>query len=228
MIKQNLDQILRSIQFHEIGYINIFEGSKPADDENQNYFYRIHDTPEKVQEQVKEFARVYPHEFTFEMAKKQNAEAKHRIITLVKFEPVSERAEAIQGTPQMNPQDIKNLHKEIRDEIRDELRNEQETRDKVHQEQREKEILQNRINDLETSGGKFAYAISMVVQQLMPNLTEDITKTATSMQGEPTQDIHEAMTKLVDVLGQETIIKLANKLTPNDPIINMVKTYANS
>jgi hypothetical protein len=42
------------------------------------------------------------------------------------------------------------------------------------------------------------------------------------------KELTEAYTKLAKLLGPETVIKLANKLDPGDPVISIVINYANS
>jgi len=82
--------------------------------------------------------------------------------------------------------------------------------------------------ELETMGGKFAFAVTEIIKQVAPDMMGNFAGAPNPMQGDAPQDLDQAFDKLRDLLGDDDIIKLAGKLQPGDPLINMVKQYANS
>ena len=227
MIKQNLDQIIHLINHHEIHYIIFHEGIHDEINIESSCFSKIHEEDHKeVIKKLKEFASFYPNEFTIQMANRQSDTTKHRILTRVDFAPVKQATtQEIPTQPQqLNGDDYRNLHKEIREEIREEIR----ATEQVNAERREKEILQGRVMELETMGGKFAFAVTEIIKQVAPDMMGNFAGAPNPMQGDAPQDLDQAFDKLRDLLGDDDIIKLAGKLQPGDPLINMVKQYANS
>lgn len=97
----------------------------------------------------------------------------------------------------------------------------------------ENNALKAKLDGLNTTGGKLANMLEMWVEakflgKKVPSLQgtpEEKTETETEVDQEK---LKLALAKILDLLGADTVIKLSDKLQAGDPIVTMVKNYANS
>lgn len=220
MIVLNKDQFFKKLE--KGGYISatVYEGSHLNDTGLRNFDKFIPDNKETLKNDLIDFAEIYPYKFCIKARRSKRQNAEDWDFINVDFAQKLPTAAPLQAIPaQSSNRTPEQIEKEIRDRIKLEM--------EIQAAKDETIRLQERVNEFETNGGKLAYVGQQILMQfLQPNTP------AAPLQGTPENvdpnELERALAKLVEVLGVETVIKLANKLTPADPVINIVKNYANS
>jgi hypothetical protein len=220
MITLSKEQFLK--RCNDRGYIwaKIYEGNYKKIDESLKSFERV-DLEEGAEftEKMEVFANEYPYKFSILCRSTKNNNPSNLDLLNVDFAPV-QTLETIANPTNLNSATINRTPEQIEAEIRARL----ELEIKLKQETEERERVENKLADLETTGGKLA---NVGYQILMQFMTPSQPEPGASLQGTNPNELETALGKLVDTLGAETIIKLSKKIGPGDPIISMVKNYAN-
>lgn len=222
MIECNKDQIIKQIQKAGFRHCRVYEGYKNPGEETPQFMYMTCETPDELIAEFEDFSGDYPGKFTLALYRHQSSadstRCKVRYNGLPKVK--KEDSKPMNGSPQVDRETIK---AELMEEIRRE-KEIQDLKDKL-------EEKQQALNGIQTQGDKLAYVGMKILDAYMKRKTG-----ASPMQGTETQEqkpienpeaLKVALNKLVAVLGEDTIINLASKITPGDPVINIVKDYAN-
>lgn len=219
----------------------IFEGiCKP--DEAKNTFEKIDaKSSDVLLSEMNEFCSRYPHKFTILFGTSGTQRSAMDIVNC-NFEG---SREPLQGTQkQINPENLN--FSEMKEKFKAEIKAEFEEERKKEKEREEHEATKTELEHLKTSGGKLAFLAEQLLVNIFTNSKdvsgamnglgkffteeEEEVKGNPEMKKKPIKNINElelSLAKLVEILGEETIVRLARKIKPGNPIINIVKQYAN-
>ena len=230
MIVLTTDNLLKKIEKGGYKYAKIFEGFLRSADEEKVHFERFEcKTPDELNEEIKEFAATYSGKFTILLRKHNGGNdqtlCRSNWSTIEKVEVVQAEEVHQGGGGGLSMQDLE----KFKNDWLLEMKREFEMKELQHQ-LKEKDA---QLSEMQTNGGKLAY----IGVEMLKAWGFGKGSPAASMQGaegaSASPEVNEenmkaAMNKIVKVFGAETIIKLANKVNEGDPIINMVRSFANS
>lgn len=211
-------------QIRENGYktCRIFDGFRGLDGRDPVELVSSK-TEEELISKISYYDKNYPGKYILQLATNSNMLGNNPRTIKVDFVP---EAQVMGTTLQGNtPQSIVELTAQITAQVREEIRKE----DEIRREREEMDEIRRERDELKTGAGKIAEIFTQVVMGMMtPNSSPGTQAPTPAMQGtEPTkEELNEALIRLVEALGTETIIKLSNKITPQ--LIAMVQTFANS
>jgi hypothetical protein len=219
MITLSKDQFLKKAV--QRGYITarIYEGNFKTVDGLKSFERIEEDTPEEFIDKITEFIDEYPHRFTFVCRSTKNVNNKYEDLVNVHFVPI----QTLENVPNTAISDV-NMINRTPEQIEAEIRARIELEVKVKQETEERERIQNQLDELNTTGGKLANVGYQILMQFLAPAQPD---TSASLQGIDPNELEESIARLIEVLGADTLIKLSHKIKPGDPMIQMVKNYAN-
>ena len=207
------------------GYIacKIYEGNH-RDPQDLRPFDRFEgDDPKKLQDFLEQFAEDYPFQFCGVFRAGKNQDKKYQEVVNLDFRPAT-TVEVLPSNPgPLNAPGITKTPQEVEDEIRARI----ELEMKLKTATEESETKQARLDELETMSGKLASVGYNILMQFMGGGASAPATPGATLQGIDPNELETALAKLVELLGADTIINLANKINPGDPMINMVKNYAN-
>ncbi len=231
----NTESIIKRIEKHRFRYAKIFEGFvTPSDDENKIHFERYDcKTAEELIEELREFSESFHGKFTLVMRVHNGGTDK--TISSCRWSTIPEAKEVDKTTSEkqtgITPQSLEDFKKQWAQEMAVQLKlKEYETIIKI------KDV---ELNGFKTQGDKLAYVGLQMLNgigfgkkmQAMNGIGDGANDNTQQPETVVIQDVEafkKAINKLHFVLGEETLIKLANKVEPGADIIGMVKMYANS
>lgn len=190
------------------------------------YFERYdEETTEDLLNKIDKFSKTYPGIFSIVLKKTPGGQ--NACLVQAQFEGSKKPQE--QGSVNLNGLPGFESPEMIEQRILNKLKTQMETQ----RLQAENNILRAKLQGIETTGGKLANMIETWIEakflgKKSPSLqgTDEAT-TETKKEVNP-EELKIALGKLCDVLGADTLIKLSKKLQDGDPIILMVKNYANN
>jgi len=237
MIVLSTDQFLKKAKKGEYINAQIFEGNhlqsvvvndKESESSMQPFERLTYTNHQDFIKALNEFIEIYPYKFIIKASSKAKLNQFNTDIINVDFGRAATQSPTLQA-PSLNcPGSSQKTRSEIEAEIRQEIENEK----KVIDARTEVQELKERLDKMDTLSGKLADVGTKIIMQFLgptqvnPGATMQGTDPMNMTEKEQ-QVLEDALGKLITLLGADTIIKLANKLQPNDPIIGMVKNYAN-
>lgn len=243
MIIINKDNLIDKIRHHRFKVAVIYDGlSSSLDAERRPYFekYKEND-PEGLVGRIENFAKTYPGQFTIVLKMQEGAHNVSQVA--VRFDQVQ-----TPGQPQLALNGF-GATQESQEQMEDRLLNKIKAQMRVQMLEHENKALQAKLNGLNSAGGKLANMLEQWIEakflgKKVPSLqgtpgTKKATKKATQETEEEEEEqsrkitdkeLKDAMSKILDLLGADTMLRLADKLEnrEDDTILNLVINYANS
>lgn len=241
MIVINKDNLIEKIRNHGFKVASFYDGIfTNIDQEKRPYFEKYkEDSVEGLIGRIENFAKTYPGQFTVIL--KHGEGSHHPAMVFVRFDQVINPQS---GQTQLNGA---GFQFETPQQMEDRLLNKIKNQMRENMLEHENKALKAKLQGLETTGGKLANMLEMWLE------AKFLGKKIPALQGTPDkkagakkpaqknedpdedeineEDLKQAMGKILDLLGADTIIKLAEKLDSvgeDDPIINMIINYANN
>lgn len=241
MIVISKDNLIDKIRSHGFKVASFYDGYfNSIDQDKRPYFEKYkEDNPEALVARIENLAKTYPGQFTVIL---KHGEGSHNpALAFVRFE--------IAQNPQNQNLQLNGVGSgfgfETQQQMEDRLLNKIKTQMRENMLEHENKALKAKLQGLETTGGKLAHMIEMWLE------AKFLGKKIPSLQGTPGQkkqakknteeedeeeeqisekQLQQSMGTILDLLGAETIVKLADKLEnrEDDAILNMVINYANS
>lgn len=230
MIVLNLKDITDKINRKNYKVATIYEGHA-RDYEDKNTFEILEETsPEKLAEGFKILSESYPGKFTVLLSEIRTTPRLKQDLVFVQFDRVGASATNLNGS-----QDFEEMKKKWKEEIKEDLKRQEKEREREDELKETKEKLKY----LETTGGKLAnvtykfllniqegYKMKKALQgggERFDRREKQETKNTKSM-----TDLETALGHLVNVLGEDLIMKMAVVLEENDPVIPTIEHYVDS
>lgn len=230
----NTEAVIKRIEKHRFKYAKIFEGYvTPNDDDNKIHFERFDcKTPEELIEEIREFSGAFHGKFTLVMRCHNGGTDKS--ISSCRWTTIPETKEVQQAQPQNN-----SLNGMTLDELKKQWATEMATAMRMKELETMLKIKDVELKGFESQGDKLAYVGLRILEgigfgkkiQAANGSLNGTTENIQEPEKVPIQDVEafkKAINKIHWLLGEETLIKLANKIEPGADIIGMVKMYANS
>jgi len=212
-VKQALDQIKQND--YVIAYI--IDGHVFNDDTRPMQTIKC-ESSDVLCEKIKTFSEVYPDKFMLLTATGKSATMKGSHHLLVNFAQKGEKG--IVDKPLGNPQ---LSIAEVNDQVAIALKAQQQRLEKENELLRVKRDLQ----EMQTSGGKLAYAIEQLLTRIFMTPKTVLQGTDEKIQAEVDVDMKELLKKAVAVLregfGDEDLIRIADKIQKNPNLVPTIK-----
>lgn len=248
MIVISKNNLIDKVRHHGFKVALFYDGLiNNLDQERRPYFekYKEND-PEGLVGRIENFAKTYPGQFTVVLKHGEGSYNASQVS--VRFDPVQSPQGAnisLNGS---------GFGFETQEQIEDRLLNKIKTQMRDQMLIHENKALKAKLEGLQTTGGKLANMLEMWIEakflgKKIPSLQGTPTKKTNAKKPVKKQtdeeeeeeeeqeaetrkitdkELKSAMGKILELLGADTIVNLADKLEEGDPVIDMVKNYANS
>lgn len=219
----NTEQILNQIKKSGYKTAKIYEGflTNVSEDSSRVHFDKFNcDTTEELLAEMETFASSFQGKFSVLFRTRIGGTDKS--VCFVRWSTVTELAtnnNVVHNSPQF---DIDNLKKSWLAEMH--------TMFRIKELESQLALKDAELKGMQSQGDKLAYVGQQILQGwLVKNkLNPSLQGFAEEKPNTPVQTTQEAFNKLLALLGEETINKLAGKLQPEGMEINLIKEFANS
>ncbi len=227
----NKDQLIQKILHHGFKIARIYDRHVTPEslkNEHTPYFEVYEEkSPEELVSSIERFSQNYPGAFT--IALRTSSGGYNSSLLSVRFDQIVNPNLQLNGFSQQAPFETPDqMEKRLLDKIRKEM--------EVDFLKNENKALKAQLQGNETLAGKIGQIAEMWIRgkmgekipQMQNKATMNGAESETNSENITQEQIQEALGKLLELFGAETLIKLSQKVNEGDPIILMVKNYANS
>jgi hypothetical protein len=236
MIALSPEQLFKRIQSEGFRSVTFYSGLVSNPKESKSFFWRFrNEDVNTVEAAVREVLNEYPYAFTVMAYNKHNGSAEPPAIFMV------DPYKSANGSAPMNGHGLKagqfgsapavseeEMYQRVLLKIKDEME-----RDNL---KRELEFMKQQLNGFQSVGGRLAF----VGEQILTSILNKNPKFQATMQGlnapvmeenkdiektEKKQELAEALSTLVNVLGEDTFIAVAKKLKEDPQKAALIKTF---
>ena len=222
MIYVSVEQLIDKIRRNDLKFARIYDGILTGIRTDIPYFDEFDmSSPEDLIASIQQFCKTYAGIYSIVMRRSNGGNIGGSTLVKVNLSPSGSapisQAPILQGSQKSEEQLRQSILKDLKSEM---LEQSIQSREAALIAEKQK---------LEFAGGKLMFILE---NWAMAKLTgKSQAAFAKNLQGTPPEineaNLEAAFKSLAQTLGIETIIKLAAKLKPGDPIISIVKNYAN-
>lgn len=227
----NKDQLIEKILHHGFKIARIYDGYvTPQSLKNEHTpYFQLYDekSPEELVASIEKFSQNYPGNFTISL--RTSSGGYNSSVLSVRFDQMHNQNLQLNGMSQQVPFETPDqMEKRLLDKIRKEM--------EVDLLKNENRALKAQLQGNETLAGKLGQIAEMWIRgkmgekipSMQNNATMNGAESETNSENISQEQIQNALAKLLELFGAETLIKLSHKVNEGDPMILMVKNYANS